>query len=166
LDLLLKKLLQSSKSGIELLLACTGAVVEISAAAAAETLAVLSAQQLGIQIQDENRPYNIIQIGAVSLQREDPFIFVLFVGHFRYQNHFDGEGNLPVEICGAAVANAVDAGGNLAGHHQNTGGVLYHALCQNRLGYGVADTVTKITQIDTGGKRNRSAGTVDYFRKP
>jgi len=91
LDLLLKKLLQSSKSGIELLLACTGAVVEISAAAAAETLAVLSAQQLGIQIQDENRPYNIIQIGAVSLQREDPFIFVLFVGHFRYQNHFDGK---------------------------------------------------------------------------
>src|SRR5574344_1187838 len=52
MDLLLKKLLQSSKSGIELLLAIAGTIVEVFAAAVAEPLAIGLAQQLGIQIQD------------------------------------------------------------------------------------------------------------------
>ena len=46
LDLLLKKLLQSSKSGIELLLAIAGTLVQVLATAVAKTLAVLLAQQL------------------------------------------------------------------------------------------------------------------------
>ena len=91
MDLLLKKLLQSSKSGIELLLAITGTVIQVFTAAAAKSFAVLLAQQLGIQIQDKNCPHNIIQIGAVSLQREYPLIFVLFVGQFFNQNHIDGD---------------------------------------------------------------------------
>ena len=44
MDLLLEKLLQSSKTGIELLLATTDLCIEISAAAAAESLTVRLAQ--------------------------------------------------------------------------------------------------------------------------
>ena len=40
--------------------------VQVFAAALANALAVLPAQQLGIQTQDENRPHNVVQIGAVS----------------------------------------------------------------------------------------------------
>ena len=116
MDLLLKKLLQSSKSGIELLLAIAGPVVQVLATAVAQSIAVLLAQQLGIQIQDENGPYNVIQIGAVSLQREYPLVFVLFVGQFRNQHHIDGEGNIPVEFGCAAVADAMNAGGDLTRH--------------------------------------------------
>ena len=76
------------------------------------------AQQLGIQTQDENRPHNVVQIGAVSLQREYPLVFVLFVGQFRHQNHIDGEADFPAKISGASVAGAVDAGGDLTGHHK------------------------------------------------
>jgi hypothetical protein len=152
LDLLLKKLLQSSKSGIQLLLAAAGAVVQVFAAALANAFAVLLAQQLGIQTQDENRPYNIVQIGAVSLQREYPLVFVLFVGQFRHQNHIDGEADFPAKISGASVAGAVDAGGDLTGHHENTRGVPHRALCRDRLGHRVADTVTKITQVNGCGK--------------
>jgi len=152
LDLLLKKLLQSSKSGIKLLLAAAGAVVQVFAAALANTFAVLLAQQLGIQTQDENRPHNVVQIGAVSLQREYPLVFVLFVGQFRHQNHIDGEADFPAKISGASVAGAVDAGGDLTGHHENTRGVPHRAFRRNRLGHRVADTVTKITQVNGCGK--------------
>ena len=108
--LLLEKLLQSSKTGIELLLAIAGTVVQISAAAAAETFAIILAQQLGIQIQNKYGPNDVFQIGAVSLQREYPFIFVLFVGQFRNQNHVNGEVDLTIELTGAAITDAVDAG--------------------------------------------------------
>jgi hypothetical protein len=165
LDLLLKKLLQSSKSGIELLLAIAGTVIQVLATAVAKSLAVLLAQQLGIQIQDENCPYNVIQIGAVSLQREYPLVFVLFVAQLCYQDHIDGEVDLPVEVIGAAVAGAVDGGFNGTGHHQNARGVANLAGSQNRLRDRVADTVTKITQVNAGRKRNRCAGTVDDLGK-
>jgi hypothetical protein len=145
LDLLLKKLLQSSKSGIELLLAIAGTVVEILTTAVAESLTILLAQQLGIQIQDENCPYNVIQIGAVSLQREYPFVFVLFVGQLCHQNHIDRDQNVPVEAAGAAVADAVDAGSDRTGHHHNTGGVPHGTLSHNGLGHRLADAIAKIT---------------------
>jgi hypothetical protein len=165
LDLLLKKLLQSSKSGIELLLAIAGTVVEILATAVAQTLAVLLAQQLGIQIQDKNCPHNIIQIGAVSLQREYPFIFVFFVGHFCNQNHIDGKVDLPVKRGGTAVTGSVDTSGDLTGHNQNTCGVSYHAIGLHRFGHGITDTETKIAQIHTGGKGNGCTGTVNDLGK-
>ena len=145
MDLLLKKLLQSSKSGIELLLATAGTFVQILATAVAQTCTVLLAQQLGIQIQDKNCPYNIIQIGAVSLQREYPLVFVFFVRHFCYQNHVDGEVDVPVEVVGTAVAGAMDASGNITGHHQNACGVSHDTLCLYRFGHRITDTVTKIT---------------------
>ena len=71
--LLLEKLLQSSKTGIELLLATAGSFVQVFAAAAAKAFTIFLAQQLGIQIQHENRADDVLQIGAVSLQREYPF---------------------------------------------------------------------------------------------
>jgi hypothetical protein len=145
LDLLLKKLLQSSKSGIELLLATAGTVVQVLATAVAETFAVLLAQQLGIQIQDKDCPYNIIQIGAVSLQREYPLVFVLFVTELRDQNHIDGEVDLPIKVAGAAVAGAVDGGFNGTGHHQNACGIANLTLCPDGLGDRIADAVAKIT---------------------
>jgi hypothetical protein len=166
LDLLLKKLLQSSKSGIELLLATAGTVVQVLATAVAQTTAVLLAQQLGIQIQDKNCPYNIIQIGAVSLQREYPLVFVLFVTELRDQNNIDGEVYLPVKVAGTAVAGAVDGGFDGTGHHQNTGGVANLTLCPDGLSDRIANAVTKITQVNAGGKRNRCAGTVDDLGKP
>ena len=165
MDLLLKKLLQSSKSGIELLLAIAGTIVKVFTTAVAKTCAVLLAQQLGIQIQDKNCPYNIIQIGAVSLQREYPLIFVFFVGHFCNQNHIDGKIDLPVKRGGTAVTGSVDTSGDFTGHNQNTCGVSYHALSLDRLRHRVTDTEAKITQIYTGGKRNRCAGTVDDLGK-
>lgn len=165
MDLLLKKLLQSSKSGIELLLAIAGTLVQVFATAVAKTLAVLLAQQLGIQIQDKNRPYNVIQIGAVSLQREYPLVFVFFVGHFRNQNHIDGKTNLPIEGTGAAITDAVNTGGNLPRHHKHACGVAHGAGSQNRLGHRMTDAVTKITQIHAGGKGNAGAGTVHDLGK-
>ena len=147
MDLLLKKLLQSSKSGIELLLAIAGTVVQVLATAVAKTFAVLLAQQLGIQIQDKDCPYNIIQIGAVSLQREYPLIFVLFVGKLRYQHHIDGKLQIGIEIRSAAVANAMDGGVQGTGHHQDARGIAHGAFGQDRLTDGVALTIEKIAQI-------------------
>ena len=158
--LLLEKLLQSSKTGIELLLAIAGTVVQISAATAAETFAIILAQQLGIQIQDKYGPNDVFQIGAVSLQREYPFIFVLFVGKFRYQHHIQRKFHKSVEIRSAAVANAVDRGVQGSGHYQNTGGVPYHALSQHRLADGIGLSVLKVTQIDTDRKGYRCTRTI------
>ena len=78
MDLLLKKLLESSQSGIQFLFAGAASFVQVLAAARTQTLAIFSSQQLGIQIQHEHRPHNIIQIGAVSHEREYPLIFILF----------------------------------------------------------------------------------------
>ena len=165
MDLLLKKLLQSSKSGIELLLAIAGTIVQVLAATAAQTLAVLLAQQLGIQIQDKNRPHNIIQIGAVSLQREYPLIFVLFVGKFCDQNYIDGEVNLPIETRSTAIASSVDGGLNRTGHHQNACCVANHTFSDHRFRYRIRNAVAKITQIHFCGKRNRCAGSFDDLGK-
>jgi len=166
LDLLLKKLLQSSKSGIELLLAIAGTLIQVFAAFRAKTLAVLLAQQLGIQIQDKDCPHNVIQIGTVSLQREYPFVFVFLVGKLRHQHHFNGKANLPVKGTGAPVADSVDGGGNFSLHHQNPRGVSHRALSQNRLGYGVAHAIAKITQINADGKGKALSGTVNDLGKP
>ena len=103
---------------------------------------------------------------ALSPSREYPLVFVLFVGQFRHQNHIDGEADFPAKISGASVAGAMDAGGDLTGHHENTRGVPHRAFRRDRLGHRVADTVTKITQVNACGKGNRRARTINDFRKP
>ena len=165
MDLLLKKLLQSSKSGIELLLATAGTVVQVLAATAAETFAVLLAQQLGIQIQDENCPHNVIQIGAVSLQREYPFIFIIFVGQLRYQHHIDGHLHITGKVGSATVANAMQASADRSRHHHHAGSIANNAFRTNGFRHGVASTISKISQIQTGRKRNARSGTINDFRQ-
>ena len=84
----------------------------------------------------------------------------------RIQHHIDGKGYFSVEGTGAPVADSVNGGANLPLHHQNPRGVSYRALSQNRLGYGVAHAIAKITQIDADGKGNALPGAVNDFRKP
>ena len=67
MGLLLEKLLQSSETGIELLLADARLNIQVFAAAAAKTLAIALAQQLGIQVQHKDRANDFFQVGAVSL---------------------------------------------------------------------------------------------------
>ena len=60
--LLLEKLLQSSKTGIALLLAITRAFVQVFTASAAKSFAIFLAQHLGIHIQHENSADNVFKI--------------------------------------------------------------------------------------------------------
>ena len=145
--LLLEKLLQSSETGIDLLLARAVLMVQVFATAAAETFAIGLAQQLGTKVQDEYRPDNVFQICIVAFQRKYPLIFVFFVTQLCDQHHIYGESHLLIEIRSAAIAHTMNGSFDRACHHQYTSGISYHTGGTNRLTDWLALAIKKITQI-------------------
>ena len=73
----IEKLPQGSKTGIRLFLTTARAVIQILAAAEAQTFAVRLTQHSGIQIQHKDRADHIIQVGRISHKGKYPIIFVL-----------------------------------------------------------------------------------------
>jgi hypothetical protein len=147
-------------------MAITRTFVQVLAASAAKTFAIILAQQLGIQIQHKNRADNVFQIGAVSLQREYPLIFVLFIAQLGHQHHIQRNENIPGEGIGAAVANAMERGNDVTRHHQHTGGVAHSTRSLYRLRHRKAVAEAKITQIDADGKGNALPGAIYDLGKP